>query len=32
MKKLLYIEEEFLNPTLCKPFIDLHIKENDTFL
>ena len=32
MKKLLYIEEEFLNPTLCKPFIDLHIEENDTFL
>ena len=32
MKKLLYIEEEFLNPILCKPFIDLHIKEKDTFL
>ena len=32
MKKLLYLEEEFLNPSLCKSFIDLHVNENDTFL
>ena len=32
MKKLLYIEEEFLNPSLCESFTDIHVKENDTFL
>ena len=30
-KKLMYIEEEFLSPSLCQPFIDLH-EENDSFL
>ena len=32
MKKLLYVEENFLDPSLCQPFIDLHVKDNDTFL
>tara|TARA_Y100001938_G_C7876651_1_gene322966 strand:- start:41 stop:649 length:609 start_codon:yes stop_codon:yes gene_type:complete len=32
MKKLLYVEEEFLYPTLCKPFIDLHLDKNESFL
>ena len=33
MKKLIYVEEEFLNPSLCKPFIDLHgDQKEDTFL
>ena len=27
----MYIEEEFLSPSLCQPFIDLH-EENDSFL
>ncbi len=32
MKKILYIQDNFLNPSLCQSFIDLHEKENDTFL
>ena len=33
MKKLIYVEEEFLNPSLCKPFINLHgDQKEDTFL
>ncbi len=32
MKKLLYVQDDFLDPSLCQPFIDLHVKENDTFL
>ena len=31
VKKIMYIEEEFLSPSLCQPFIDLHEK-NDSFL
>ena len=32
MKKVMYVEEDFLSPSLCQPFIDLHEKENDSFL
>ena len=32
MKKILYIQDNFLNSSLCQSFIDLHEKENDTFL
>ncbi len=32
MKKLLYVQDDFLDPSLCQPFIDLHVKDNDTFL
>ena len=32
MKKVMYVEEDFLSPSLCEPFIDLHEKENDSFL
>ena len=33
MKKLLYIEEDFLNPSLCHPFINLHgDNKEETFL
>ena len=32
MKKLLYVQDDFLEPSLCQPFIDLHVKDNDTFL
>ena len=32
MKKILYIQDNFLNSYLCQSFIDLHEKENDTFL
>ena len=32
MKKILYIQDNFLNSSLCQSLIDLHEKENDTFL
>ena len=33
MRKLLYVEEEFLNPSLCHPFINLHgDNKEETFL
>ena len=32
MKKILYVQDNFLEPAFCQPFIDLHVKENDTFL
>ena len=32
MKKILYVQDNFLEPSFCQPFIDLHVKENDTFL
>ena len=32
MNKILYIQDNFLNSSLCQSFIDLHEKENDTFL
>ena len=32
MKKILYVQDNFLEPSFCQPFIDFHVKENDTFL
>ena len=33
MRKLLYVEDEFLNPSLCHPFINLHgDNKEETFL
>ena len=32
MRKLLYVQDNFLDTSFCQPFIDLHVKENDTFL
>ena len=32
MKKLIYIEEDFLSPSLCQPFIDLYDNSEDSFL
>ena len=31
MKKLIYVQDDFLDPKLCKPFIDLYDK-SDSFL
>ena len=31
MKKLIYVQDDFLDPKLCKPFIDLYDK-SDSFV
>ena len=30
MRKLIYIEDNFLDSSLCKPFIDLHMLKKDS--